>query len=142
MKKSFLAATFLGLCVLALPLQAQVTGDGSIASKVESLGEMANLKVSDLRVVARRDGLLRVQVTITNESSANEQLYYRFRWLDNDGLVVWEEEPWKPEVVYGLQSKILTGIAPTFQATDFRLEVQSPNNSVTSNPPPGSIIRQ
>lgn len=136
MKPILIAAT-LALAILSAPLHAQVEG-GSIASKVESMGEMANLKVTDMRAV-RRDGLLRVQVTVSNESSANEQLYYRFRWLDADGFVVWDEEPWKPETIYGLQHKVLVGIAPTFKAVDFRLEVQSPNQTVTTQPP-GSII--
>jgi len=135
--KQILIATTLAFAVLSAPLHAQVEG-GSIASKVESLGEMANLKITDMRAV-HRDGLLRIQVTVSNASSANERLFYRFRWLDADGFTVWEEEPWKPEIVYGRQNKVLNGIAPTFKAVDFRLEVQSPNQTVTTQPP-GSII--
>jgi uncharacterized protein YcfL len=86
----------------------------------------------------RRDGLLRVQVTLFNNSSGNERLYYRFRWLDENGFTVWDEEPWKPEIIYGQQSKIINVTAPTFKAVDFRIEVQSPNNSTTDHRHPAS----
>lgn len=126
----------LGFALLCPPLHA--AEGGSIASKLEMLGEMTYLKVTDLRA-AKRDGLLRIQVTINNESGGNEQLYYRFRWLDEDGFTVWEEEPWKPETIYGKQSKVISVVSPSFKATDFRLELQSPNNGYSSKPPPGSI---
>lgn len=107
---------------------------GSISSKVEELGQMDNLRVTDMRAV-KRDGLLRVQITVSNSSSSNEQLYYRFRWLDADGFSVWEEAPWKPELIYGKQDKVINVTAPTFKAADFKLEVQAPNNSTGSSAP-------
>ncbi|MDR3352359.1 MAG: YcfL family protein [Zoogloeaceae bacterium] len=141
MQKTILTI-LLGATLMSVPLALPAVEGGSIASKVESLGEMTYLKFTDMRAV-RRDGLLRVQVSIFNENSANEQLYYRFRWLDEDGFTVWEEEPWKPEIVYGRQSKVLSVTAPTLKAQDFRIEVQSPNNSTTLVPnPPGSVANQ
>lgn len=99
----------------------------SIASKIEELGKMVSLKVSDLRAT-RRDNLLRIQVEITNTGSSNQQLYYRFKWLDRDGFSVWDDEPWKPLLVYGQQKQLINVVGPTFKATDFRLILQSPNN--------------
>lgn len=99
----------------------------TIASRVEELGRMTHLRVTDLRAV-KRDGLLRIQAEITNGSTDNQQLYYRFRWLDQDGFAVWEDEPWKPVTIYGLQKQLLQAVAPTFKATDFRLVLQSPKN--------------
>ncbi|MDR1062353.1 MAG: YcfL family protein [Azoarcus sp.] len=121
----------LGLACLGLALPVYSADGGSIAGKVEELGQMDYLEVTDLRAV-RRDGLLRVQATVSNSSPGNQQLYYRFRWLDSDGFAVWEEEPWKPELVYGKQNKVLNVVAPTFKATDFKLELQSPNNSTSA----------
>ncbi|MDR2092439.1 MAG: YcfL family protein [Azoarcus sp.] len=134
--KQMLVTFALGIACLGAALPVHADG-GSIASKVEELGRMDYLKVADLRAV-RKDGLLRVQATLSNSSPANQQLYYRFRWLDNDGFTVWEEEPWKPELVYGKQDKVLNVTAPTFKATDFKLELQSPNNS-TSAENPGNV---
>jgi uncharacterized protein YcfL len=129
---TMIAALSLALGGVAFPLQAAAAEGGSIASRVEQLGEMTYLTFTDMRAV-RRDGLLRVQVTLFNNSARNEQLFYRFRWLDEDGFSVWEEEPWKPEIIYGNQNKVINVTAPTFKAVDFRIEVQSPNNSTSGH---------
>ena len=124
MKKIALAVA-LTMALCATPVVAHSAEGGSIASKIEALSPMNYLKVTDLRAV-KRDGLLRVQVTITNINPSNQQLYYRFRWLDNDGFSVWEEEPWKPETIYAQQNKLINVTSPSLKATDFRLEMQSP----------------
>ena len=127
--KQMLIRGLLGCALLGLtPLAALAAEPGTIASKVEELGKMTYLEVVDLRAV-KRDGLLRIQATLENSSSDVQQLYYRFRWLDEDGFVVWEEEPWKPETVYGLQKKVINAVSPSFKATDFRIELQSPKNA-------------
>ena len=96
-----------------------------MASKIEAQGPINNLRVTDMRAV-KRDNLMRIQTEITNDSDSNQQLYYRFKWLDNDGFTVWEEEPWKPLIVYGRQKQIINVSSPTFKATDFRLILQTP----------------
>lgn len=114
------------------PTAAAPASEGpSIASRVEELGRMTYLKVSDLRAT-KRDNLLRIQAEITNTSNENQQLYYRFKWLDRDGFSVWDDEPWKPLVVYGNQKQQINVVAPTFKATDFRIVLQSPNNAANS----------
>jgi uncharacterized protein YcfL len=127
----------LGLALMGVSLPGQAVEGGSIESKLEVLGELNYLGVSDLRAV-KRDGLLHIQATISNASPDNERLYYRFRWLDNDGFAVWEEEAWKTEIIYGRQNKVIATTSPTFKATDFRLELQSPNDAFNA-PPPGSV---
>jgi len=114
--------------LFALGFPATAAHAYSIDAKLEQLGEMTYLKVTDLRS-ANRNGLLNVQAEITNVSSSNERLFYRFKWLDNTGFSVWDDEPWKPVVIYGKQKHLITVVAPTPQATDFRLVLQSPNNS-------------
>ena len=99
----------------------------SIASRVEELGNMTYLRISDLRAV-KRDNLLRIQAEITNTSNESQQLHYRFKWLDRDGFSVWDDEPWKPLLVSGNQKQLINVVAPTFKATDFRIVLQSPNN--------------
>lgn len=134
----------LGLALLGTPFALQAAEGGTIASKVEELGKMSYLKVTDMRAV-KRDGLLRIQVTISNTDNSNQQLYYRFRWLDDDGFTVWDEEAWKPEVIYGLQKKVIQAVSPTFKATDFRLELQSPKNEgapFSGSNNPGGITNQ
>ncbi|MFH0785109.1 MAG: YcfL family protein [Pseudomonadota bacterium] len=95
--------------------------------KLESFGKMLYLEVTDLKEV-QRNGLLNIQMEITNRSRGNQQLFYRFKWLDASGFVVWQEEPWKPLLVHGQQKQIVTVVGPTTKATDFRLQLQSPKN--------------
>ncbi|MGL5986437.1 MAG: YcfL family protein [Burkholderiales bacterium] len=118
----------------ALSMSASAAG---IADKLEQLGEMTYLKVSEMRV-AKRDGLLAVQVEVSNTDASNQQLYYRFKWLDESGFSVWGEEAWKPVLIYGKQKKMINEVAPTPRASDFRMEVQSPNNSANTNTSPSS----
>lgn len=114
---------------MAEPVSAPPPGGSpSIESKLEEQGKMENLKVTDLRAT-RRDNLLRIQAEVTNISSGNQQLYYRFKWLDRDGFTVWDDEPWKPMIVYGNQKQVISVSSPTFKATDFRLILQSPDNT-------------
>jgi uncharacterized protein YcfL len=129
--KRMAAILAIGAACAGFCLPACAAEGGSIASKVEELGKMDYLKVVSMSA-AVRDNLLRVQITVRNTSPKNQQLYYRFRWLDTDGFTVWEEEPWKPEIIYGKQDKVINVTAPTFKASDFKLEVQSPNNSTVS----------
>lgn len=100
---------------------------GSIDAKVEQLSEMSYLQVTDLRAV-KRNHLLTVQAEINNADSGNQQLYYRFKWLDANGFVV-GEETWKPVLVYAYQKQTVTAVAPSPQVADFRLVVQSPDNT-------------
>jgi uncharacterized caspase-like protein/uncharacterized protein YcfL len=104
----------------------------TIASKIEQLGKMTYLRISDMRA-AKRDGLLRIQFEVSNSSNKNQQMYYRFKWLDNDGFSVWNDEPWKPLIVYGNQKQTVNVVSPAFKATDFRLVLQSPENEATSD---------
>jgi uncharacterized protein YcfL len=101
---------------------------GSINSKVEQLSEMSYLQVTDLRAV-KRNHLLTVQAEINNTGSDNQQLYYRFKWLDAAGFTVGGEESWKPMLVYAYQKQTLSAVAPSPQVTDFKLVVQSPDNT-------------
>jgi uncharacterized protein YcfL len=101
---------------------------GSINSKVDQLGEMVFLQIIDIRTV-QHNHLLNVQATVVNTDSYNRQLYYRFKWQDANGFEVGQEETWKPVLLYGYQKQVLTAVAPSPQATDFRLVVQTPENT-------------
>ena len=126
-RSALAAVLFFVLALFSVGTMAVVTVDGgSIYSKLEEQGRVDNLRVTALRA-SKQDNLLRIQAEITNLSSSSQQLYYRFKWLDNNGFVVWEDEPWKPMTFYGNQKQIITVGSPTFKATDFRLVLQSPN---------------
>ena len=110
------------------PPSSPASSGGSIASKLELLGWIDDLRVTDLRA-AKKDNLWRIQVEITNFSSYSQQINYRFKWLDANGFMVWDDEPWKPLTIYGSQKQMLNVSSPTFKATDFRIMLQSMGNA-------------
>lgn len=56
---------------------------GSAASKVVAMGTLKNVEIGAMRV-ARENGFLTVKAALSNTSSSNTTLYYRFAWLGND----------------------------------------------------------
>ena len=70
---------------LALALLAGCSGRETASSKVAPMGDVEDIEVDTMRV-ARENGFLTVKVKLTNTSSHNRTLYYRFAWLDSDGF--------------------------------------------------------
>jgi len=126
--KALLTGMLTGACLLtACTNHAPPPQPGSINSKLEQLGEMSYLQVTDLKAV-KRNHLLVVQAEINNTDDDNQQLFYRFKWFDASGFAL-GEEAWKPLVLYAYQKQTLSAVAPSPQATDFKLVVQSPDNT-------------
>ena len=125
---SLLLTTLLVLagCQSALPRSP------GVVSKVEELGQMLDLQPGEIRVV-RRNNLLNVQAEVTNTTVKDQQMSYRFRWLDAAGFVL-DEEAWKPLLLHGKQRQYIRTVAPTPQAVDFRIEMHSPNNTTPVEP--------
>jgi len=120
----------LAVCLALAPM---VAAGANPASVPVSLGYAtlnqdgsAAIGISDLRAT-RQDRLLRVQAELNNTSASSRQVYYRFEWIDQQGLAVWDDEPWKPLIVYGNNKQIISVSSPSFKATSFRLVVQNPN---------------
>ena len=110
------------LCfVITLPIAFQSHAQ-TMESKLRRSGNTAQIKAVDLRAVVRNK-LLTVQVSLQNESSSGTSLNYRFRWLDNSGMKVADDEVWNPENLFAGQTLDITGIAPTPMATDFLIEI-------------------
>ncbi|MES2501633.1 MAG: YcfL family protein [Pseudomonadota bacterium] len=112
--------------ILLLLLSCSAFAAGNNQNKVEYLGELKYLKVD--KILSANKSLLKVQVELSNTSIDNQQLYYRFKWYDSDGFTVWNDEPWKTLLIYGKQRSTLSAVAPTKKATDYKIELQSPEN--------------
>lgn len=96
-----------------------------ISSKIEHLGDLKNLTVPDIKV-RDKNGFLDIQADFVNSSANNQKVYYRFKWLDSEGFEVWAEEQWKLITMIGKQKVAVKGEAPTSQAKDFKIELQTP----------------
>ncbi|HJU70472.1 MAG TPA: YcfL family protein [Paucimonas sp.] len=116
------------LALLGATAQAQqdapAAASSGIAAKLLVRGELQGLQTVDLRSQRRNDVLV-VQAEIMNMDTRDLRLYYRFRWLDANGMQVGDGEVWKPLVFLGKQGQFIKGVAYGPQATDFRIEMSS-----------------
>lgn len=93
-----------------------------IKAKLEVAGSLPDIDVVDLRC-SDRATLLRIDMDLKNESKDVRRIAYRFRWLDKEGMRAWEDESWKPLLIYGKTLQTLTTMSPSQEATDFRLVI-------------------
>ena len=96
-------------------------------AKLEQMGKVMHVRVEGIKQAFRND-LMHLQAELYNTHATNQKVFWRVRWLDASGMQVWEDEAWKQELIYGNQKRVLQITAPTQKATDFRIELQSPNN--------------
>jgi uncharacterized protein YcfL len=87
------------------------------------MGDTDNIEVVDMRSVVR-NGILTVQAKIKN-TKENSLISYRFNWFNKNGMKVFDDEAWKPLTIPKDHIREITGIAPTPEASDFKLELSS-----------------
>jgi uncharacterized protein YcfL len=70
------------------------------------------------------NGLLKIQVELLNRTDARQLVNYRFDWIDNAGMQVDTSlSNWKAVSLAGKESKLISAVAPTPDAVDFRLSL-------------------
>lgn len=78
-------------------------------------------------------GLLKVQVTVRNTTRRDQYFHYQFSWVDSNGMLLNNPPPiWETKTLLGGESDVITAIAPTPKAADFRLKM---SQSTLSNRP-------
>lgn len=104
-------------------------------AKVSSMEDLVNLKVvqegkrttiqaTEMRCTMTGD-LQKIDVNLNNDSSQIKRISYKFRWIDREGMRAWEEEVWKPLLMYENSNITVSTVAPTNKAVDFRLVLLS-----------------
>jgi len=69
--------------------------------------------------------VLKVQVTLRNDSPFDQRIIYRFEWFDLQGMAVdAPQSAWKAVSVQGKEVYTISSVAPGPQAKDFRLKLQ------------------
>jgi uncharacterized protein YcfL len=91
-----------------------------IVAKVERSGKTDDIEVADLRC-SERSSLLRIDIDLKNDSKDVRRIAYRFRWLDKEGMRAWDDESWKPLLLYANTNYTVTTLSPSQEATDFRI---------------------
>ena len=95
-----------------------------IKLKVVTEGKRTTILATELRCTMTGD-LLKVDANLNNDSSGVKRIGYKFRWIDREGMRAWEEETWKPLLLYGNSNLVDNTISPTNKAVDFRLILMS-----------------
>ena len=104
-------------------------------AKVSSMEELVKLKVvmegtrttvqpTEMRC-SRTGDLLKIDANLNNDSRNVKRISYKFRWIDREGMRAWEEESWKPLLLYDNSNLMVNTVSPTNKAVDFRLVLRS-----------------
>ena len=103
------------------------TGDAKVSSmedlvklKVLHEGKRTTIEATEMRCTMTGD-LQKIDVNLNNDSSQVKRITYKFRWIDREGMRAWEEEVWKPLLMYENSNITVSSVAPTNKAVDFRL---------------------
>jgi uncharacterized protein YcfL len=98
--------------------------DDLVRLKVVSEGKRTTIQATEMRCSVAGD-LLKIDANLNNDSSSVKRIAYKFRWIDRQGMRAWEEETWKPLLMYENSNLMVNTISPTNKAVDFRLILRS-----------------
>jgi len=106
-------------------------GDAKVSSmedlvklKVVHEGKRTTIEATEMRCTMTGD-LEKVDVNLNNDSSQVKRVTYKFRWIDREGMRAWDEEAWKPLLIYDNSNLMVNTVSPTNKAADFRLILRS-----------------
>jgi uncharacterized protein YcfL len=98
--------------------------DDLVKAKVLSEGRRTTIQATEMRCSQSGD-LLKIDANLNNDSRSVKRIAYKFRWIDREGMRAWDEEPWKPLMLYENSNLVINTISPTNKAVDFRLILRS-----------------
>ena len=95
-----------------------------VKAKTLSEGRRTTIEATEMRCTMAGD-LIKIDANLNNDSSSVKRVAYKFRWIDREGMRAWEEESWKPLMLYNNSNLMVSAVAPTSKAVDFRLILMS-----------------
>jgi len=95
-----------------------------VKAKTAMEGRRTTIQPTEIRCTKAGE-LLKIDANLNNDSSSVKRVSYKFRWIDREGMRAAEEEVWKPLMMYENSSQVITAVAPSNKAVDFRLVLQS-----------------
>ena len=98
--------------------------DDLVRAKVMSEGRRTTIQATEMRCSKSGD-LLKIDANLNNDSRSVKRIAYKFRWIDREGMRAWDEEPWKPLMLYENSNLVINTVSPTNKAVDFRLILRS-----------------
>jgi uncharacterized protein YcfL len=94
--------------------------DDLVKAKTAIEGKRTTIAVTEMRCTMTGD-LIKIDAYLNNDSSKVKRVAYKFRWIDREGMRAAEEEPWKPLMMYENSNQVVTAVAPSNKAVDFKL---------------------
>jgi len=98
--------------------------DDLVKLKVVTEGKRTTIQPTEMRCTMTGD-LLKIDANLNNDSSSAKRISYKFRWIDREGMRAWDEEAWKPLLMYDNSNLMINTVSPTNKAADFRLILRS-----------------
>ncbi|MDP0497958.1 MAG: YcfL family protein [Verrucomicrobiota bacterium JB024] len=128
---------FLALPLLALALagcstvntveraEPEMTPDYIATKKVVTDPSLADIVSVENVIQSTVSGnLLKIQVELKNKTNDYHRFLYRFQWFTKDGMqVTTAAPPWRTSQVEGRETVYVSGVSPSPNAADFRLEL-------------------
>ena len=99
--------------------------DDLVKAKVVAEGRRSTVQATEMRCAKTTGDLLRIDANLNNDSKSVKRVSYKFRWIDREGMRAWEEESWKPLMLYDNSNLMVNTVSPTSKAVDFRLILRS-----------------
>ena len=98
--------------------------DDLVKAKTVVEGRRSTVVATEMRCSKAGD-LIKIDANLNNDSRSVKRVAYKFRWIDREGMRAWEEEPWKPLMLYDNSNIVINTVSPTNKAVDFRLILRS-----------------
>jgi uncharacterized protein YcfL len=98
--------------------------DDLVKLKTVSEGRRTTIQATEMRCSKAGD-LLKIDANLNNDSKSVKRIAYKFRWIDREGMRAWDEEAWKPLLLYDNSNLVINTISPSNKAADFRLILRS-----------------
>jgi uncharacterized protein YcfL len=93
-----------------------------VAAKSQIEGPPTSVTVGQILCQASGD-MVKVDVELVNPSSNTQRIAYKFRWFDRQGMLTFDDEAFKPVLMYEKSTRIVTTQAPIDKIADFRVVV-------------------
>ena len=98
--------------------------DDLVKSKVAMEGRRTTIQPTEMRCTRTGD-LIKIDANLNNDSKSVKRIAYKFRWIDREGMRAAEEASWKPVMLYENSNMMISSVAPSPKAVDFRLILMS-----------------
>ena len=98
--------------------------DDLVRVKTMSEGRRTTIQATEMRCSKTGD-LIKIDANLNNDSKSVKRIAYKFRWIDREGMRAAEEESWKPLMLYENSNMVVSTVAPSAKAVDFRLILMS-----------------